>query len=276
MAVYDELKAQAVERELSLAGMTRPMIEAGVAWARTPTIPLGVDGGDGAPHLLFFAPTRWGKSTVINEYVIPWLGRGRRTVVLTSVDSDIRKIYRDGFEVVPLGSRRKFPTFDNDLFQTIKGLQFEPEIEAEVNRAVEAVAASRRPKVLVAVTAPDSGVNKWRVNSFITEMVGRQWGGRGLLLVVEDAFKYKCEELVGSGRKSGIVAVLATIKMPDEDTLRNTRIVLGPVGAGTATRIDPTIVAISKRLGRGEFLWQYSAGRWARFRHEKRREARKR
>ncbi len=275
-AVYEDLKSLAAERELSVAGMLRSLTEIGVADEKTPVMPLGVEDGYGPPHLCFFAPTKHGKSTVIDEYVIPKLGRGRRTVVVSGDTSDLKTIYRDGFEVVQLASQRRFPAFDNETFQMVKGLQFEPEFDAAVKEALGAVAATKRRKVLVSVSAPDRRVKKWLVDALITEVVGREWGNPGLLFVVEDAFKYDCEELVGSGRKSGIIAVLATIKEPDENTSRNTRLVLGPVGASTASRIDPTVVAMARRLGRGEFLWQYSAGRWARFRHEKRRGVKKR
>ncbi|GEM_PF-1068715 len=268
--IYDDLKSLADERGLSVAAMLRQLTVMGVAEEKTPVMPLGIEAGFGPPHLYFFGTTGQGKSTVIDEYVIPRLGRGRRTVVLTDSSDDIRKIYRDAFKVVPLASSRKFPSFDNERYEEIKALQAEPEFEAEVSGAINAVMASRHRKIIVAVNAPDKRAKKWLVNSFITEVVGRDWGNPGLLFVVEDAHKYDCEELVGSGRKNGIVAILAGVKEPDEDTSRNTRLVLGPVGTATASRIDPTIAAMAKRLGCGEFLWQYSAGRWARFKHKKR------
>jgi hypothetical protein len=266
-AVYEDLKSLAVERGISVAEMLRQLTNTGVAEEKTPDRPLSVKDGYGPPHLCFFAPTKHGKSTIIDEYVIPRLGLGRLTLVLTDRDKDL-EIYREGFKVVPLASQRRFHSFDSESYQQLKALQYEQEFDELVQKAVDAVVSSKRRKVLVAVKIPDKKAKEWIVNDFITEVVSRDW--QNLLFVVEDAFKYDCEELVGSGRKAGIVAVLATSRELPEDTALNTRLVLGPVGLKKASGIDPAIAAMAKHMGLGEFVWQYSAAKWARFRYERR------
>lgn len=253
---YRLLERLAAERETSRAGIVRSIME---RYAVSYEIPeKAMDPGD--EHLSLVAKTRHGKTFLVKNYLVPKLSVGRKVVVL---DQHMEYGGR-GWEIMPFNYDRTVPPSTNELFETIQLQGLAADVDRVVGEIIAKLAASKSRLISIRMNVLDPEADKMLTGELLKRITARKWNPP-LLLIVEEANKYSCQALVSRGRHYGIQAVLLSPYPVDAETASNTRTVVGAVNPVLSRAIDPELGFALLQLERGEFLWEYEKGRWARF-----------
>ena len=250
MATKSFLDMLAIEREKSRAEIIRSIISRYKDAYRIDWQELALD-----KHLCIVAPTLHGKSFLVQNHIIPELGK--RTVVI-----DVHREYSFKQYVVSYGE--SIPPINNQLFEVLQ-LQ---RIWNDTDRIVEALLEEldNHENLCIIPDILDPTAEKVVISEFLKRITQRKWGD--LLLVVEEANKYDCRSLVSRGRHAEIQAVLISQYFPDWETVGNCRVVLGPLSPSLVEEYDPLASQAVMGLGRGEFIWELKRGTWKKYRYE--------
>jgi len=208
-------------------------------------------------HLYLYAPTRYGKTYMIRNYVIPYLRETKKIVVI-----DPHREY--AFEHYEVSYNKTIPDVESDLFKTFITFNVWGDVDSIINDMINKVAQSKgnlsiRPNIL------DSNVEKLIISEFLKRITQVRWKAP-LLLIVEEADKYEVLSVVTRGRHANIQVILTSAKRLMPEVFSNAHLVLGSVNPPLIKDYDPHAAEVIASLGKYEFLWEKDYHDWRRFR----------
>ena len=208
-------------------------------------------------HLYLYAPTRYGKTYLIRNYIIPRLIEKKKIVVI-----DSHQEYP--FEPYTVSYDKTIPNIENDLFKTFITFNIWGDLEGIIEGMINHVAQSRghvsiRPNII------DSNVEKLIISEFLKRMTQVKWKSP-ILLVIEEADKYDVLSAVTRGRHANIQVILTSAKRLMPEVFSNAHLVLGSINPSLIRDYDPYAAEAVSMLGRHEFIWEKNYHDWRRFR----------
>ncbi len=210
-----------------------------------------------ADHLYLYAPTRYGKTYLIRNYIIPRLAGKKKIVVI-----DGHREYP--FEPYSVNYDKTIPNIENDLFKTFITFSIWGDIEGIIDEMISHVAQAKgnisiRPNIV------DSNVEKLIISEFLKRMTQVKWKVP-ILLIIEEADKYDVLSAVTRGRHANMQVVLTSAKRLMPEVFSNARLVLGSINPTLIREYDPYAAEAVATLGRHEFIWEKDYHDWRRFR----------
>jgi len=208
-------------------------------------------------HLYLYAPTRYGKTYMIWNYIIPYLRETKKIVVI-----DPHREY--AFEPYEVDYDKTIPDVESDLFKTFITFNVWGDVDRIINEMINRVAQSKgnlsiRPNIL------DSNVEKLIISEFLKRITQLRWK-TPLLLIVEEADKYEVLSAVTRGRHANIQVILTSAKRLMPEVFSNAHLVLGSVNPLLIKDYDLHAAEVIASLGKYEFLWEKDYHDWRRFR----------
>ena len=210
----------------------------------------------GRGHLYLYAPTRYGKTYLIRNYIIPRLVEKKKIVVI-----DGHREYP--FEPYVVNYDRTIPNIENDLFKTFITFNIWGDIEGIINEMINYV-ANARGNVSIRPNIVDANVENLIISEFLKRMTQVKWENP-ILLIIEDADKYDVLSVVTRGRHANIQVVLTSAKRLMPEVFSNARLVLGNINPTLIRDYDPYAAEAVSTLGRHEFIWEKDYHDWRRF-----------
>ena len=208
-------------------------------------------------HLYLYAPTRYGKTYLIRNYIIPQLSGKKKIVVI-----DGHREYP--FESYNVNYDKTIPNVENDLFKTFITFNIWGDIEGLIEDMINHVAQAKgnlsiRPNIL------DSNVERLVISEFLKRITQIKWK-TPILLIVEDADKYDVVSAVTRGRHANIQVILTSAKRLMPEVFSNAHLVLGSINPVLIRDYDSYAAETIVTLGRYEFIWEKDYHDWRRFR----------
>jgi len=208
-------------------------------------------------HLYLYAPTRYGKTYMIRNYVIPSLGSKKKIVVI-----DGHREYP--FESYTVSYDKTIPNVENDLFKTFITFNIWGDMEGIIEGIMNHVAQAKgnisiRPNIV------DSNVERLIISEFLKRITQVRWK-TPILLIIEEADKYDVLSAVTRGRHANIQVVLTSAKRLMPEVFSNAHLVLGSINPELIRDYDPYAAEAVTTLGRHEFIWEKDYHDWRRFR----------
>ena len=208
-------------------------------------------------HLYLYAPTRYGKTYLIRNYIIPHLSSEKKIVVI-----DMHREYP--FESYTVTYDKTIPNVENDLFKTFITFSIWGDIDGIIEDMINHVAQARgnisiRPNIV------DGNVERLIISEFLKRITQIKWK-TPILLIVEEADKYDVISTVTRGRHANIQVVLTSAKRLMPEVFSNAHLVLGSINPELIKNYDPYAAQAVAALGRHEFIWERDYHDWRRFR----------
>lgn len=208
-------------------------------------------------HLYLYAPTRYGKTYLIRNYVIPRLIGKKKIVVI-----DGHREYP--FEPYIVNYDKTIPNIENDLFKTFITFNIWGDLEGIIKGMINHVAQSKG-HVSIRSNIVDSNVEKLIISEFLKRMTQVKWK-TPILLIIEDADKYDVLSTVTRGRHANIQVILTSAKKLMPEVFSNAHLVLGSINPSLIREYDSYAAEAAATLGRHEFIWEKDYHDWRRFR----------
>ena len=207
-------------------------------------------------HLYLYAPTRYGKTYLIRNYIIPRLAGKKKIVVI-----DGHQEYP--FEPYIINYDKTIPNVENDLFKTFITFSIWGDLEGIIEDTINHVAHSEshisiRPNII------DSNVERLIISEFLKRITQAKWE-TPLLLIIEEADKYDVLSAVTRGRHANIQVILTSAKRLMPEVFSNAHLVLGNINPELIKDYDPYAAEAVSTLGRHEFIWEKDYHDWRRF-----------
>jgi len=207
-------------------------------------------------HLYLYAPTRYGKTYLIRNYIIPRLASKKKIVVI-----DNHREYP--FEPYTVNYDKTIPNIENDLFKTFITFNIWGDIEGIIEDMINHVEQAKghvsiRPNII------DDNVERLIMSEFLKRMTQIRWKVP-ILLVIEEADKYDVLSAVTRGRHANMQVILTSAKRLMPEVFSNAHLVLGSINPTLIRDYDPFAAEAVAALGRHEFIWEKNYHDWRRF-----------
>ena len=208
-------------------------------------------------HLYLYAPTRYGKTFLIKNYIIPRLIGKKRIIVIDSYGEY-------PFEPFNINYDKTIPIVGSDLFKTFISFNIWGDIEGLINSMIDYIARSEgnisiRPNII------DAKVEKLIISEFLKRITQIRWK-TPILLIVEEADKYDVISTVTRGRHANIQVILTSAKRLIPEVFSNAHLVLGSINPSLIKNYDPHVAKAITKVKRYEFIWERDYHDWRRFR----------
>ena len=207
-------------------------------------------------HLYLYAPTRYGKTYLIRNYIIPRLASKKKIVVI-----DNHREYP--FEPYTVNYDKTIPNIENDLFKTFITFNIWGDIEGIIEDMINHVEQAKghvsiRPNII------DDNVERLIMSEFLKRMTQIRWKVP-ILLIIEEADKYDVLSAVTRGRHANMQVILTSAKRLMPEVFSNAHLVLGSINPTLIRDYDPFAAEAVAALGRHEFIWEKNYHDWRRF-----------
>ena len=208
-------------------------------------------------HLYLYAPTRYGKTFLIKNYIIPRLIGKKRIIVIDSYGEY-------PFEPFNINYDKTIPIVGSDLFKTFISFNIWRDIEGLINSIIDHIAKSEgnvsiRPNII------DAKVEKLIISEFLKRFAQIRWK-TPILLIVEEADKYDVISAVTRGRHANIQVILTSAKRIMPEVFSNAHLVLGSINPSLIRNYDLHVAKAITKLRRHEFIWEKDYHDWRKFR----------
>jgi len=210
-------------------------------------------------HMYLYAPTRYGKTYLIKNYIIPQLADKKKIVVI-----DSHREYP--FKQFIVNYDKTIPKVDNDLFKTFITFNIWGDIESIINKMIDHIMQSNE-HVAIRPNMTDSNVEALIISEFLKKMTQVRWK-TPILLIVEDADRYDVFSVVTRGRHSNIQVILTSARKLMPEILSNAYLVIGNINPSLIGDYDMRAAKAVVALKKHEFLWEKDYHDWRRFRLE--------
>ncbi len=207
-------------------------------------------------HLYLYAPTRYGKTYLIKNYIIPRLMSKKKIVVID--------VYREyPFEPFNINYDKTIPIVGSDLFKTFISFNIWGDIEGLINSMIDYIARSEgnisiRPNII------DAKVERLIISEFLKRITQIRWK-TPILLIVEEADKYDVISAVTRGRHANIQVILTSAKRLIPEVFSNAHLVLGSINPSLIKNYDLHVAKAITKLKRYEFIWEKDYHDWRKF-----------
>ena len=208
-------------------------------------------------HLFIYAPTRYGKTFLVKNYVVPALAGKKKIVVI-----DPHREYP--FDKYYIKYEKTIPDVESDLFKTFITFNIWADVDSIVKDAI-AKLRENEGNLAIVPNILDSNVERLIISEFLKRLTQAKWAGP-ILLLVEEADKYDVTSLVTRGRHANIQAVLISAKKLLPEVFSNAHLVLGSINPVQIADYDMDAARAVAELGKYEFLWEKEYHDWRRFR----------
>ncbi len=208
-------------------------------------------------HLYFYAPTRYGKTYMIGNYVIPQIQGKKRIVVIDPHGEYLFNTYEVSYD-------KTIPQVDSDMFKTIVTFNIWSDIDRIVKEMLGAVKQTAG-NLSIRFNIVDSNVEKIIVSEFLKRITQVTWETH-LLLIIEEADKYEVVSTVTRGRHANIQVILSSTRKLIPEIFTNVHLVLGNINPSLIEDYDHNAAKIVGKLGRHEFIWEKDYHEWRKFR----------
>ena len=208
-------------------------------------------------HLYLYAPTRYGKTYLIKNYIIPRLIGKKKIIVIDSYGEY-------PFEPFNINYDKTIPIVGSDLFKTFISFNIWGDIEGLINSMIDYIARSEgnisiRPNIV------DAKVERLIISEFLKRITQIRWK-TPILLIVEEADKYDVISAVTRGRHANIQVILTSAKRLMPEVFSNVHLVLGSINPSLIRNYDLHVAKAITKLRRHEFIWERDYHDWRRFR----------
>ncbi|MBS7614456.1 hypothetical protein KEJ18_01795 [Candidatus Bathyarchaeota archaeon] len=208
-------------------------------------------------HLYFFAPTRYGKTFMIGNYVIPQIQGKKRIVVIDPHGEYMFNTYEVSYD-------KTIPQVDSDMFKTFVTFN----VWADVDRTVKEMLNTIRQttgNLSIRFNIVDSNVEKIIISEFLKRITQIVWE-TPLLLIVEEADKYEVVSTVSRGRHANIQVILTSTRKLMPEIFTNVHLVLGNINPALIEDYDHIAAREVAKMGKYEFIWEKDYHEWRKFR----------
>jgi len=207
-------------------------------------------------NLFFYAPTRYGKTFMIQNYIIPYLKNKKKIVVI-----DPHREYP--FKSYEIKYDKTIPDVESDLFKTFMTFNVWGDVDRIIKDMIDQMTQSDgnlslRPDIV------DSNVERLIISEFLKRITQIRWK-TPILLIVEEADKYDVISIVTRGRHANIQVVLTSAKNLIPEVFSNAHLVLGSMNPLLIRDYDPKAAEAIADLGRFEFIWEKEYHEWRKF-----------
>jgi hypothetical protein len=211
----------------------------------------------GADHLYICAPVRYGKTFLVNKFIIPTLREKRRIITIDS--------YREyPFEQFLINYDKNIPETDNELIKTFLAFNVRTDVDDIVKDAVFRLVTDDN-NISIVLSIDDSGSEKMIVNELLKRISQIRWS-EPVTLILEDADKYDLSSLLTRSGSSNIQLIMTSWREVISSAFFNARLILGKVKPELIGDYDFEAAVSLASLRRFEFLWEIEHHAWRRFR----------
>ncbi|MCD6538267.1 hypothetical protein J7L18_06645 [Candidatus Bathyarchaeota archaeon] len=208
-------------------------------------------------HLYLYAPTRYGKTYLIQNYIIPRLMGKKRIIVIDSYGEY-------PFEPLNINYDKTIPMVGSDLFKAFISFNIWGDIEGLINGIIDHITKSEG-NVSIRPNIVDAKVEKLIISEFLKRITQIRWK-TPLLLIVEEADKYDVISALTRGRHANIQVILTSAKRLMPEVFSNAHLVLGSINPSLIRNYDPHVAKAVTKIRRHEFIWEKDYHDWRKFR----------
>ncbi|MEM2112105.1 MAG: hypothetical protein QXX08_09560 [Candidatus Bathyarchaeia archaeon] len=208
-------------------------------------------------HLYFFAPTKYGKTYTIGNYVIPQIQGRKRIVVIDPHGEYMFNTYEVSYD-------KTIPEVDSDMFKTFVTFNVWADVDRTVKEMLNVIRQTTG-NLSIRFNIVDSNVEKIIVSEFLKRITQIVWE-TPLLLIVEEADKYEVVSAVARGRHANIQVILTSTRKLMPEIFTNVHLVLGNVNPALIEDYDHNAAREVAKLGKYEFIWEKDFHEWRKFR----------
>ena len=208
-------------------------------------------------HFYFYAPTKYGKTYMVANYVIPQIQVNKRVVVIDPYGEYM-------FDSHEVKYDKTIPQVDSDLFKSF--LTFN--VWADINRIVKDmldVMMNGTGNLSIRFNVLDDNVQKLIVSEFLKRITQTTWE-KPILLIVEEADKYEVVSAITRGRQANIQVILTSTRKLMPEIFSNAHLVLGNINPALIEDYDHHIAKAVSNLEKYEFIWEKDFHEWRKFR----------
>ena len=247
------IEEKPAEETLKPAELAPPARKGEIAEGEIPFEDLDPEVG----HLYLYAPTRYGKTYLIKNYIIPRLMGKKRIIVIDSYGEY-------PFEPFNINYDKTIPIVGSDLFKTFISFNIWGDIEGLINSMIDYIARSEgnisiRPNII------DAKVERLIISEFLKRITQIRWKAP-ILLIIEEADKYDVISAVTRGRHANIQVILTSAKRLIPEVFSNAHLVLGSINPSLIRNYDPHVAKAVTKIRRHEFIWEKDYHDWRKFR----------
>jgi len=207
-------------------------------------------------HLYLYAPTRHGKTYLIQNHIIPRLDDEKKIVVI-----DGHGEYP--FEPYVVNYDKTIPNIENDLFKTFITFNIWGDIEGIIEDMMNNIVQAKG-NISIRPNITDSNVERLIISEFLKRMTNVKWDVP-ILLIIEEADKYDVLSAVTRGRHANMQVILTSAKRLMPEIFSNAHLVLGSINPTLIREYDPYAAEAVATLGKYEFIWEKDYHDWRRF-----------
>ena len=247
------IKEETAKETLKHAEPTPPVSKEEIAEEEIPFEELDPEVG----HLYLYAPTRYGKTYLIQNYIIPRLMGKKRIIVIDSYGEY-------PFEPLNINYDKTIPMVGSDLFKAFISFNIWGDIEGLINGIIDHITKSEG-NVSIRPNIVDANVEKLIISELLKRITQIRWK-TPILLIVEEADKYDVISVLTRGRHANIQVILTSAKRLMPEVFSNAHLVLGSINPSLVKNYDLHIANAITKLKRYEFIWERDYHDWRRFR----------
>ncbi len=208
-------------------------------------------------HFYFYAPTKYGKTFMVANYVIPQIQGKKRIVVI-----DPHEEYQ--FNTYEVNYDKTIPQVDSDMFKTFLTFNVWADVDRIVKEMIGAISQGTGD-LSIRLNVLDDNVEKLIVSEFLKRITQTTWE-KPLLLIVEEADKYEVASTVSRGRHANMQVILTSTRKLMPEIFSNAHLVLGNVNPAMIEEYDHNAAREVPSLGKFEFIWEKDYHDWRKFR----------
>ncbi len=221
-----------------------------------PEIPFEVLNPD-VGHFYFYAPTKYGKTYMVANYVIPQI-QGKKRIVVVDPHAEYQ------FDSYEVKYDKTIPQVDSDLFKTFLTFNVWADVDRIVKDMLEAVTQGTGD-LSIRMNIVDDNVEKLIVSEFLKRITQTTWE-KPILLIVEEADKYEVVSTVTRGRHANLQVILTSTRKLMPEIFSNAHLVLGNINPALIEDYDHQAAKEVSELGKFEFIWEKDYHDWRKFR----------
>jgi len=221
-----------------------------------PELPFEVLNPD-VGHFYFYAPTKYGKTYMVANYVIPQIQGKKRIVVIDPHEEYLFDSYEVNYD-------KTIPQVDSDLFKTFLTFNVWADVDRIVKDMLEAVVQGTGD-LSIRLNIVDDNVEKLIVSEFLKRITQNTWE-KPILLIVEEADKYEVVSTVTRGRHANLQVILTSTRKLMPEIFSNAHLVLGNINPALIEDYDHQAAKEVSELGKFEFIWEKDYHDWRKFR----------
>jgi len=207
-------------------------------------------------HFYFYAPTKYGKTYMVANYVIPQV-QGKKRIVVVDPHAEYQ------FESYEVNYDKTIPQVDSDMFKTFLTFNVWADVDRIVKDMLGAITEGAGD-LSIRLNVLDDNVEKLIVSEFLKRITQNTWE-KPILLIVEEADKYEVTSTVTRGRHANMQVILTSTRKLMPEVFSNAHLVLGNINPALIEDYDNLAAKAVSDLGKFEFIWEKEYHDWRKF-----------